>query len=71
MSQFLPDDQAKELPPIPDEWFDGDKQSITIDLKACQHELYAVSSTEARCKRCTACWNGAGIAELVRASTSP
>ena len=44
--------------------------SLRTEIKypKCQHELYLVSSTHARCRKCPVGYQGAGILALVQAS---
>ncbi len=39
-----------------------------IKTEKCKHELYIVSSTEARCRKCSVGYSGSGILKLVKAS---
>lgn len=63
-------EEQTPLPPLPDEAFDGERESVKIEFVTCKHELTAVSSTMARCTHCTACWTGPNIADLIKASQS-
>lgn len=53
-----------KLPPIADETFDGDKQSVELVENRCEHkETRVTSSTELKCK-CGAVWTGGSIVDL-------
>lgn len=56
----------KQLPPIEEDTFDGEKHKVEIKEKRCQHVLELVGSIEAKCSRCGAGWTGNNIQELVR-----
>lgn len=43
---------------------------IELNMEKCKHELYIVSSTEARCRKCSVGYSGAGILKLVQATQS-
>lgn len=61
-----PDENKSHLPPLADEVFDGEKESHEIHFVKCQHDLYAVSANEVRCRRCSVCWQGAGVTALLQ-----
>ena len=61
-----PDENKSKLPPMDDRWFDGERESREIKFPKCKHDLYAVSASEVRCRRCSACWNGAGVTDLLK-----
>ena len=46
----------------------GHSETTELKFQKCKHELYIVSSTEARCKNCSAGWSGSNIIKLVEAS---
>lgn len=60
------------LPPLnqvdPDGLKLGKSESTELNFSKCKHELYLVSGTEARCKKCSAGWMGSGILKLINAS---
>ena len=41
---------------------------VELSMPKCKHELYLVSSTEARCRKCSVGYMGSGIIKLVKAS---
>jgi len=43
-------------------------QRVELSFPKCQHELYLVSSTQARCRKCPVGYQGVGILKLVHAS---
>lgn len=53
-----------KLPPIDPEVFDGEKHTITLVGKRCDHVVKLVSSIEAKCSKCGAGWTGNNIQEL-------
>lgn len=58
-----------KLPPL--EQVDEDlpkAQTTELKFETCKHELYVVSATEARCKRCPVGYSGPNIMQLVKAS---
>lgn len=60
--------EEKPLPPLPDEAFDGERETTELKFTPCTHQLELVSATVARCTRCPAQWQGYGIQELVKVS---
>ena len=40
---------------------------VELSMPKCHHELYLVSSTEARCRKCPVGYQGNGIIKLVKA----
>lgn len=54
-----------KLPPIKDESFDGEKESTEIKFVKHDHELYAVSANEVRCK-CGVGYIGQGVTQLLK-----
>lgn len=62
----------KTLPPIhetdPEGIALGVSERSELSFPKCQHELYLVSSTEARCLKCPVGYQGHGIIKLVQAS---
>ena len=60
--------EEKPLPPLPDEAFDGERETTELKFTPCIHKLELLSATVARCTRCPAQWHGYGIQELVKAS---
>lgn len=52
-----------DLPPIPDEVFDGEKYTTTVEFKPCQHDVEMVGD-ELRCKKCKAGWRGSQVQRL-------
>jgi len=59
-----------KLPPIEEVDDSVSVTKETITFNRCNHKLYLVSPTEARCKNCGAGWTGPRIAELVKISNS-
>lgn len=62
------DANGKKLPPMDDDWFDGEKDSVKLNFPKCEHELSLKSAVEAKCDKCGAVWSGNNVWELVRAS---
>lgn len=60
-----------KLPPLEQVDSDGLKlgfsEKTELKFNKCKHDLYLVSGTEARCKKCGAGYMGAGILKLVKA----
>jgi len=48
----MPDKDGNVLPPIADETFDGEKQSVKLDFPKCKHNMEYVKSNEIRCTKC-------------------
>jgi len=46
----------------------GFSEKTELNFPKCKHELYLVSSTEARCKKCPVGYQGHNIVQLVQAS---
>ena len=44
----------------------GFSESIDVTPKKCKHDLYLQSSTEVRCKKCGAGWQGPRVSELLK-----
>ena len=44
----MPDKEP--LPPLPDEVFDGSKESKELKFEKCKHDMNFISPTEIRCK---------------------
>lgn len=62
----------KTLPPLnqvdPEGLALGESSTAELSFPKCTHELYLVSSTEARCRKCPVGYQGPGIVKLVKAS---
>lgn len=43
----------------------GFSERVELNFPKCKHEVYIVSSTEARCKKCSAGWTGHNIVRLL------
>lgn len=54
----MPDKDGNLLPPIPDECFDGDKQSVELKFEKCKHAMNFVSPTEIKCIKCGVAYGG-------------
>lgn len=57
-----------KLPPLQE--VDKDLPQATkteLNFPKCNHDLYLVSSTEARCKKCPVGWTGHNIVDLIKA----
>lgn len=54
---------ASNLPPIPDESFDGEKQKTEVRFERCKHEKSTIINGELRCP-CGAAWSGPGLHAL-------
>lgn len=61
----MPDKDGKALPPLPKEALDGVSEEVKLEFTKCKHELEIVSSTEVRCKKCSAGWMGPGVYKLL------
>jgi len=63
---------ARNLPPLKDVDPDiekyGQEYTTELNFPKCKHELYPVSSTEARCKKCPVGYTGHNILALINAS---
>jgi len=55
---------VSNLPPIPNEAFDGEKYSTEIKTEKCKHEVEMLNNTYLRCKLCGAGWQGPQIGRL-------
>ena len=54
----MPDKDGNLLPPLPDEVFDGEKQSVELKDIKCKHAFNYVSPTEIRCIKCGVGYTG-------------
>ena len=45
----------------------GNSETTELNFKKCKHDLYLVSGTEARCKKCNVGYTGSGILKLIKA----
>lgn len=65
-------DSDKPLPPLsevdPEGLALGASAKTELSFPKCKHELYLVSSTQARCRKCPVGYFGPGILKLVKAS---
>jgi hypothetical protein len=53
-----------KLPPLPDDAFDGEKQSVQVQFQKCPHKnIKIISSTEVRCE-CGVGWTGKDVHKL-------
>lgn len=61
-----------KLPPIhetdPEGLALGVSETAELSFPKCKHELYLISSTEARCRKCPVGYQGHGILKLVQAT---
>lgn len=57
-----------KLPPLKEVDPSLPERTTTLNFNACHHDLYVVSGSECRCKRCGAGWTGPHIVDLVKAS---
>lgn len=57
-----------KLPPIAEESFDGEKKKTELEFRKCQHKLKLISSTEVKCIKCGAGWQGPNAQLLYQAS---
>jgi len=48
----------------------GNSETTELNFPKCKHELYVVSSTEARCKKCPVGFKGPRIIDLIKATNS-
>lgn len=48
----MPDSQGNQLPPLPNEAFDGDKQQVKIENVKCNHKFNYITPREIRCIKC-------------------
>ena len=56
-----------DLPPIPEESFDGEKISVELKEIKCTHEPLLVDAQTLRCTKCSAGWFGPNITRLYEA----
>lgn len=57
-----------KLPPLKE--VDEDVKTIEtteLNFPKCEHDLYLVSSTQARCKKCPVGYSGHNIVDLIKA----
>lgn len=57
--------KQNKLPPLPNEVFDGDKQTFEDKPVKCNHKFKVISSTEIRCSICGVGLIGNGVTALV------
>lgn len=57
-----------KLPPIPEDSFDGEKESTEIVFTKCEHEYEIISANEIKCKKCHAGLIGQGVTQLLQTS---
>lgn len=50
---MAPGESKKELEPIEEETFDGEKYSAKIEVNKCHHEFYLIGTQEMRCRKCS------------------
>lgn len=55
---------VSKLAPLPAK-LDGEHEEVTLNMKPCKHDLFTISSTEVRCKKCGAGWTGSGVYKLL------
>lgn len=48
----MPDKDGELLPPLPNEVFDGDKQTTELKMDKCNHKMKFISPTDIRCTKC-------------------
>ena len=56
-----------KLPPLPDEAFDGEKYSVELKNKKCDHKDVTLNGNVIFCKACGAEWSGPNIGALWQA----
>lgn len=54
----MPDKDGNTLPPLPDEVFDGAKESKQLEFTKCKHNMNFISPTEIRCTKCSIGYTG-------------
>lgn len=64
----MEENAQSKLPPLPEEAFDGEKHSVTLEFPKCKHELILIKSQEVKCKKCGAGWIGGGVEKLLQTS---
>jgi len=52
------------LPPLPDEAFDGEKETVEIKHTTCEHKDVELKDNTLTCKKCHAGWQGHDVATL-------
>jgi hypothetical protein len=60
-----------DLPPLHktyEPYADEHSSKVELKMEKCKHELYLVSSTEAKCRKCSVGYMGSGIVKLVQAT---
>ena len=58
-----------KLPPLHTTYEPVDNElvdRVELTFPKCKHDLYLVSTTEARCRKCTVSYSGPGIIKLVK-----
>lgn len=53
-----------DLPPLPNEAFDGEKYNTEIKTEKCKHDVELINNTHIRCKKCGVGWSGPQIGRL-------
>lgn len=53
----MPDINGEPLPPLPDEVFDGEKDSKELKFTHCQHKMKYISANEIICEKCGVGYN--------------
>lgn len=56
---------SSNLPPIPDEAFDGEKFSTQVSFPKCNHAKAKFINSELRCP-CGAAWSGPNLHDLYK-----
>lgn len=64
MSNTPNEKPATKLAPLPSK-LDGEHEEIELSMGRCKHQIFAVSPTEVRCKKCHAGWMGQGVYKLL------
>lgn len=62
----MEENTQSKLPPIPDDSFDGERQSVVLEFPKCRHELVLIRPQEVKCKKCNCGWLGEGVEKLLQ-----
>lgn len=54
----MPDKDGNVLPPLPNEVFDGSKETKELNFVKCKHSMNFISPTEIRCVKCGVGYTG-------------
>lgn len=48
----MPDINGEPLPPLPNDVFDGEKESVEIAMPKCKHKMKFINANEIVCEKC-------------------